>query len=117
MRNHDRVTVSASAFDNGYADLKHGPIPNLDTLIKKFFNTKHFFEIAGYTADDKSDDTYNNELSLRRADSVRNYLLRNGIDPTRMDTVGRGASALVSTNRTAAGRELNRRVEVTVIPV
>lgn len=116
MRNHERVTVSASDFETGYADLKHGPIPRLDVLIKKFMNTTHFFEIAGHAADDKSDDIYNNEMSLRRAESVRNYLQRRGIGSTRINTVGRGASAPVSTNTTAAGRELNRRVEVTVIP-
>ena len=116
MRRHDRVTVSASFFENGYADLKIGPIPMLEALIKRFTHTKAAFEIAGHTANDPSDDAYNVELSLRRAEAVRRYLHRSGIDPSRMQIAGRGASMPVATNSTAVGRELNRRVEVTVIP-
>lgn len=116
MRHHDRATVSASDFETGYADLKEGPIPVLDALIEKHKHTQHAFDIVGHTADDTSDDAYNFEMSLRRADSVKCYLHRAGIHPTRIRTAGRGASVPVTTNKTARGRELNRRVEVTVIP-
>lgn len=115
MRKHDRVTVSASAFRTGYAELKVGPVPILDVLVKRIRNCTRKLAIDGHTSNDMS-EAYNADLSQRRADAVRSYLYAKGIDLHRMQTVGRGASVPVSTNETAAGRELNRRVEVTVIP-
>lgn len=116
MHHHDRITVSASAFETGYADLKAGPVPVLDALAERIMKSAHTVVIEGHTADDTADNSYNVEMSLRRAESVKCYLHAKGINPTRMQTIGRGAMASVSTNRTAAGRELNRRVEVTLSP-
>ena len=109
----DRVTVSASAFETGYADLKSGPVKVLDTLAARIKDTTHVLVIEGHTADDAS-DAYNQDMSLRRAEAVKCYLHGKGIDPHRMRTAGRGAAVPVASNSTAAGRELNRRVEVTV---
>lgn len=105
--------VEASAFDNGYADLKNGPVRVLDTLAAQLTRSTSRLMIEGHTADDAS-KSYNDDMSLRRAEAVKCYLHGRGIDPHRMETAGRGASNPIATNKTAAGRELNRRVEVIV---
>jgi len=68
-------------------------------------------EIEGHT-DWIGSDAYNDGLSQRRAQAVVEWLVAHGIDRQRISAVGRGESEPVATNRTAAGRQLNRRVEV-----
>ena len=69
--------------------------------------------IIGYT-DSVGPASYNQDLSLRRARSVVNYLTNNGIDASRLEIRGRGESNPVATNETKAGRAQNRRVEFIV---
>jgi outer membrane protein OmpA-like peptidoglycan-associated protein len=71
-------------------------------------------EIAGHT-DSKGPDEYNLNLSKRRARSVYNYFLSNGIDRSRLESVGYGESKPVDTNDTDEGRKKNRRVEFKVL--
>lgn len=66
-------------------------------------------EVAGHT-DDRGDDDYNLDLSQRRADSVRNYLIDAGIDGARLNAVGYGETQPIAPNNTSAGRTENRRV-------
>jgi len=70
--------------------------------------------IEGHT-DSYGSDEYNQGLSERRARSVANYLIKLGVDKKRISTVGMGEKAPVATNKTAAGRELNRRVEILIL--
>jgi outer membrane protein OmpA-like peptidoglycan-associated protein len=70
-------------------------------------------EIAGHT-DSKGSDIYNESLSRRRADSVRQYFIGHGIDASRMTTMGYGETRPVADNESDAGRELNRRVELKI---
>lgn len=67
--------------------------------------------IEGYT-DAIGTEAYNLDLSQRRADSVKDYLATQGIDASRMRTIGYGEQDPIATNETAAGRALNRRVEL-----
>ena len=69
--------------------------------------------IEGHT-DNIGTDDYNQGLSQRRADSVRSYLVRQGVDGDRLTAVGAGESAPVAGNESATGRQLNRRVEVII---
>jgi len=69
--------------------------------------------IEGHT-DSVGGDDYNFELSRRRADSVRAYLVGQGIAPDRLTTVGRGEGVPIAANDSAAGRQRNRRVEVII---
>ena len=66
--------------------------------------------IEGHT-DSRGSDRYNLRLSQGRANSVRSYLIRRGIDPVRMEAVGYGEQKPIGSNRTRAGRAQNRRVE------
>ena len=70
--------------------------------------------VEGHT-DAYGSDEYNQGLSERRAKSVANYLSKLGVDRKRMTTVGLGERYPVATNKTAAGRELNRRVEILIL--
>ena len=73
-------------------------------------------QIAGYT-DSTGSEQYNQQLSERRANAVKNILLGHGVAPGRLTTVGFGEASPVATNATAAGRQANRRVVITIIPM
>jgi outer membrane protein OmpA-like peptidoglycan-associated protein len=71
-------------------------------------------QIAGHT-DSQGSDASNMELSARRAQSVGAYLNSTGVSLNRINSVGMGEAAPTSSNDTAAGRAINRRVEVTIL--
>lgn len=77
---------------------------------------KTLVEIAGYT-DSTGTAQYNKALSERRAGSVAQYLASHGIDGRRMIRLGMGESYPVADNTSAGGRQLNRRVEITTVPL
>ena len=58
---------------------------------------------------------YNQRLSLKRAEAVREALIGYGVEPERLFTAGRGESEPIASNLTREGRALNRRVELTVV--
>ena len=72
-------------------------------------------EIYGHT-DSTGNDNINIPLSKERAASVQNFLIGQGIQNSRMEALGLGSSQPVADNGTAAGRTLNRRVEVYILP-
>ena len=69
--------------------------------------------VNGYT-DSVGTDAYNQKLSQRRADSVRQALVQQGVSAGRVDAVGHGKADPIATNSTDEGRALNRRVEAVV---
>jgi len=69
--------------------------------------------VVGHT-DATGSDAYNQALSDRRADAARTFLLRQGVDPDRVEAVGRGESEPVADNASAQGRQHNRRVEIAI---
>jgi outer membrane protein OmpA-like peptidoglycan-associated protein len=71
-------------------------------------------EVSGHT-DNIGGDEYNKSLSLRRAKSVVNYLVKNGISSNRLVAKGYGFDKPISTNDTDEGRKKNRRSEITII--
>lgn len=70
-----------------------------------------YVEVRGYT-DNVGGDEFNVKLSDKRANAVRDYLISQGIDPYRITANGFGKKYPVATNRSAAGRAENRRVEL-----
>jgi outer membrane protein OmpA-like peptidoglycan-associated protein len=70
-------------------------------------------EIEGHT-DAIGTDEYNQQLSDKRADTVRGYLVSSGVTPDHVSAVGLGKANPVADNSTSAGRKLNRRVEMVV---
>jgi len=73
-------------------------------------------EVAGHT-DSTGSETYNQSLSERRARSVTAYLSSQGVISQRLITVGMGEARPVADNGSSAGRQANRRVEITLVPV
>jgi outer membrane protein OmpA-like peptidoglycan-associated protein len=70
-------------------------------------------QVEGHT-DSVGSDEYNQQLSEKRADSVRGYLVSNGVSPDSVTAEGLGKGDPVADNSTAAGRKLNRRVDMVV---
>ena len=109
------ITLGDVLFATGSADLKSGSRQTLDKLTT-FLQAypKRNVQIDGYT-DNVGGDDYNQGLSERRAESVRDALTGMGIAPDRIVTKGLGNSSPVADNDTAGGRQQNRRVEVVVL--
>lgn len=82
--------------------------------VREMLSRSDYIEIIGHT-DDVGDDAYNLELSERRAESVRDYLVGAGVDASKMVPVGAGESMPIASNKTDEGRAENRRVEVMVL--
>lgn len=82
-------------------------------VLKEFEKTS--IHVTGYT-DSTGGFEYNIKLSERRAQSVAAYLKAQGVHPARLFTQGRGPQNPVADNETPAGRALNRRVELTLVP-
>lgn len=108
------ITLGDLLFDTGKATLKGGATTHLAKLAS-FLNKyqDRTVMIEGHTDSVGSED-YNAGLSQRRADSVKSYLVGQGVSATRINTYGKGESSPVSSNDSASGRQLNRRVEVII---
>jgi outer membrane protein OmpA-like peptidoglycan-associated protein len=108
------LTLGDVLFDTGRAELKPGATRKLDQLGQ--FLAEHpdrRVQIDGFT-DSVGTDSYNEELSQRRANAVRTALLSRGVDASRIGTEGYGKSYPVADNADSGGRQLNRRVEVVI---
>ena len=108
------LTLGDVLFDTGRAELKSGAGRKLDQLSQ--FLVEHpdrRVQIDGFT-DSIGTDAYNEDLSQRRADSVKTALINRGVDPSRIGSVGYGKAYPVANNNDSGGRQLNRRVEVVI---
>lgn len=108
---------SEISFDVGRADIKPTFRPTLNklgNLLVKYDRT--VVHIVGHT-DSNGSDAFNLDLSQRRALAVDSYLVSGGVPQERTRTEGRGEREPRATNATAAGKQLNRRVEIYVKPV
>ena len=101
-------------FDFRKASIKPISFPLLDEVAQALKdNSTIKVRIEGHT-DSRGSDKFNLKLSKARSSSVRTYLLGKGIAPERMVAEGYGEAVPVADNRTAAGREQNRRVEFVI---
>jgi outer membrane protein, adhesin transport system len=110
------VRLSGDAlFDVGSSVLTPNAAQKLDALIQQIKNTPNVVQIKidGHT-DNTGTDMINIPLSKARAESVKNYLITNGLDQISYQTEGFGAARAIGDNTTDTGRAANRRVEVTV---
>jgi outer membrane protein OmpA-like peptidoglycan-associated protein len=108
------VNVSDVLFDTDSANLKPGAREKLARVAGVLLSHQGLqLAVEGHT-DSVGAEGYNQRLSERRAASVRDYLVRQGIAPTGVATSGLGESQPVVSNNTAAGRQQNRRVELVV---
>lgn len=108
------LTLGDVLFDTGRAELKSGAGRKIDQLAE--FLVEHAdrrVQIDGFT-DSIGTDSYNEDLSQRRADAVKAALINRGVQPSRIGTEGYGKAYPVANNNDSGGRQLNRRVEVVI---
>ena len=87
----------------------------LDRVVRTLTDNPELrVEVAGHT-DDRGTEEYNLDLSMRRAESVRDYLVDHGIDGGRLVAQGYGRSQPLADTDTAENRRLNRRVELSAL--
>lgn len=108
------MTLGDVLFDTGRAELKSGAGRKMDQLGQFLVeHTDRRVQIDGFT-DSVGTDSYNEDLSQRRADSVKTALINRGVQPSRIGTEGYGKAYPVANNNDSGGRQLNRRVEVVI---
>lgn len=102
-------------FDTGLAILREESENELENLKKLLLdNSKMTIEISGHT-DNVGNDANNMKLSSDRAQAVVQWLLDKGINPNRLTSKGYGETKPIGSNSTEDGKQLNRRVEFTII--
>lgn len=109
--------ASEVSFDFDSAAIKPTFRPTLDKvadILKRYNRT--VVHVVGHT-DSVGTESYNQALSERRANSVMNYFISQGVDGSRLRAEGRGELEPRAANDTEAGRQLNRRVELIVKPI
>ncbi|RZL04116.1 MAG: OmpA family protein [Rubrivivax sp.] len=112
----EKVSFAADAFfDFDKAVLKPEGKAKLDDLSDKVKGLNLEVIIAVGHTDSKGTDAYNQKLSVRRADAVKEYLTTKGFEASRVYTEGKGEAQPVADNKTDAGRAKNRRVEIEVV--
>ncbi|MFN3312677.1 MAG: OmpA family protein [Hyphomonas sp.] len=120
QRQGDQIALtmpSGITFQQGRADIQ----PNFYSALNSVSNTLKEYpstavDIYGH-ASSEGDRAFNQRLSQQRADSVRNYLVNQGVQSVRLNAVGMGIDYPVADNSTEAGRVQNRRVEIILTPI
>lgn len=105
------IVLEGITFATGKADIT----PESENTLRKALKTLTTYsdiivEIAGYT-DNVGSDASNQKLSEKRANSVRDWLVREGVNPERIKAVGYGESNPIASNDTPEGKQKNRRIE------
>lgn len=119
-RKGDDITLNMPGnitFRTGSADLDSKFFAVLDSVAKVVNKyDKTLVEVAGHTDSVGSDDL-NMRLSQRRADTVARYLAGRGVNEQRLIPIGAGKTRPIASNDTEEGRAMNRRVELTLLPI
>jgi len=87
----------------------------LDDLVAKLKTTNEKVNLVGHT-DSTASASRNMSLGLKRANAIKNLLIRKGLSADRIITESKGETAPIASNDTSEGRQQNRRVELTIIP-
>ncbi len=109
------VTLSGGIlFDTGKTGLRAGAKTTLSKIAKELKADEHLkITVEGHT-DNMGGPQRNQVLSEKRAQAVRDYLIREGVPSDRVASVGKGEDEPVASNKTSAGRMQNRRVELVI---
>ncbi len=104
-------------FPSNGSDLRadfYNVLDSVALVLEEFDKT--IIAVAGYT-DSKGSDSYNQQLSQKRAQSVASFLQNKKINPARIEVIGFGEANPVADNSTEQGRAMNRRVELSLLPI
>jgi len=119
QRNANLLAVTFKSdllYDVDSAALKPGAYPEIQRVaevLNQYPQTR--ITVAGHT-DSTGSEQYNQQLSERRAQNVKDALVQSGVQASRITTVGYGEAQPVASNYTPEGRQLNRRVVITIAP-
>lgn len=111
------IMPGSITFATAQSDVKpefYATLNSVSKVVAKYNKTAILVE--GYT-DSVGPDEYNLQLSIRRAESVGNYLANQGVGVPRIRALGYGETQPVAVNTTAEGRQANRRVEIQLTPI
>ena len=112
----EKVTFAADVlFDFDKSVIKPEGRSKLDDIASKVKGVNLEVVIAIGHADSVGSDAYNQRLSVRRAESVKAYMVSKGIETNRVYTEGKGEKQPVADNKTKEGKAKNRRVEIEVV--
>jgi outer membrane protein OmpA-like peptidoglycan-associated protein/outer membrane protein assembly factor BamB len=115
VKKGERLKVESIHFKTESANLEPGSLSTLNTLLDMLRQNPNVkIEIEGHT-DSTGTSAFNQKLSVLRAESVADWLIRNGISSTRMKTRGYGDTRPVADNKTPEGRRKNRRTEILIV--
>jgi OOP family OmpA-OmpF porin len=107
------VVIQADAlFDFDKSVIRPDGKKSIDDALAKLGGVDLEMVIATGHTDSVGTDAYNQKLSERRAAAVKDYLVSKGIPSAKVTTIGKGESQPVATNKTAEGRQKNRRVDI-----
>ena len=105
-------------FENDSAVLKENTKEKVLAFAKYLKDNNEFTTvITGHASKDKSSEVHNQKLSLDRANAIKNLLVANGVEASKIQTVGKGFSSPIASNDTPEGQAQNRRIEAELIRI
>jgi outer membrane protein OmpA-like peptidoglycan-associated protein len=118
-REGDLIAISLKGdvtFDYDSASVRPGLYSEIDRIANVLIKyPQTVIRVEGHT-DSTGSESYNMDLSQRRADAVKNIIVQRGVSSTRLETMSYGESMPIADNNTEVGRAMNRRVEIKVAP-
>ena len=118
-REGDLLAISLKGdvtFEYDSAAVRPGLYPEIDRISNVLVKyTRTVILVEGHT-DSSGSESYNMNLSQRRADSVKNLIVERGVSSARIETMAHGENMPIADNSTESGRTMNRRVEIKIAP-
>ncbi len=111
LQNGNKLIINNLFFEYDSYNIEKESYPELERLVKYLNNNDINIQVIGHT-DSIGSKEYNIKLSENRAKSIVNYLIKNGIEKSRLNPIGKGYTEPVNDNSTPENRSLNRRVEI-----
>ncbi|MCB9096648.1 MAG: OmpA family protein [Arcobacter sp.] len=105
-------------FENNSAVVKEDTKEKVLAFAKYLNDNKEFNTvITGHASKDRTSASYNQKLSEKRANAIKDLLVANGVESSRIQAIGKGFDEPIASNDTAEGQALNRRIEAELIKV